>query len=411
MAKFSENYRPILRTAIDIQTIEYAQRPYVLIRDLLELTGQSLLISHDFAPLLTFFDGSQTMTGIQLELQKQFGLIVSISELMDILAKLDQAFMLENERFHQLWDSALANFREAEFRPMSCTPHVYPADPLKLQVLLDEYCQQAAVSYDINPLKGGRGVVSPHIDFQRGGKVYAGVWQQAANAAINADVAVIFGTDHYGDADRFTLTRQDYATPYGILPTDQAAVNLLSQAVGEEAAFAGELRHRIEHSIELAAIWLHHVRQQKPIQIIPILCGGFEGFIYGNASPDKDPLLQKFLSALHSVVSERQVLYIAAGDLAHVGPAFGGKQLTPTVRSEIKTADDLLIKQMVAGSADGFLQEIRKVEDCYNVCGTVPIFLMLKAVEPAKGTLSAYDSCPADQHNTSSVTICGLVLD
>ena len=43
-----------------------------------------------------------------------------------------------------------------------------------------------------------RGVVSPHIDYARGGPVYKAVWSAAEQAVQDADLAIIFGTDHSG---------------------------------------------------------------------------------------------------------------------------------------------------------------------------------------------------------------------
>ena len=73
-----------------------------------------------------------------------------------------------------------------------------------------------------------------------------------------ADLAIIFGTDHSGGLGKVTPTRQSYATPYGVLPTANGIVDRLADALGEEEAFAEELHHRKEHSIELASVWLHH---------------------------------------------------------------------------------------------------------------------------------------------------------
>ena len=119
----------------------------------------------------------------------------------------------------------------------------------------------------------GHGVISPHIDYPRGGLVYAAVWKQVAAMARAADLVVLLGTDHYSMGDRLTLTRQSYATPYGVLPTDTDIVNTLVEAVGEEEAFAGEFRNRSEHSLELVATWLHHVRGGEPVAMMPILTG------------------------------------------------------------------------------------------------------------------------------------------
>ncbi|MFN3332257.1 MAG: AmmeMemoRadiSam system protein B, partial [Caldilinea sp.] len=186
---------------------------------------------------------------------------------------------------------ALDEFRSAPFRAPALAGAGYPADDKALWSLLQEYLEESDTTADTDidwsqPI----GVLSPHIDYARGGKVYAHVWKRAAQAVREAELVILLGTDHYGD-DLFTLTRQSYATPYGILPTDTASVDQLAAAIGEEAAFAGELRHCGEHSLELVAVWLHHLREGRPAPVIPILTGSFHPFMFNGDTPASDPTI------------------------------------------------------------------------------------------------------------------------
>jgi hypothetical protein len=227
-----------------------------------------------------------------------------------------------------------------------------------------------------------------------------------------ADLVILLGTDHYSLGDRLTLTRQSYATPYGVLPTDTAIVDALAAAVGPDQAYRGELRHRGEHSLELVATWLHHMRRGRPVDMVPILTGSFADFIAGRGAPADDPLLAAFLATLKQQAwrAGRQVLVVASGDLAHVGPAFGGPKMDAAGRARIKAADDELTQQMAAGSADGFFAAIRREQDSNNVCGVSPFYLMLRLLGDVEGQIAAYDQCPADQRNTSLVSVCGMVF-
>jgi len=219
----------------------------------------------------------------------------------------------------------------------------------------------------------------------------------------------MFGTDHYG-SDPFTLTRQNYATPYGVLPTAQFVVDALTDAIGEEAAFAGELRHRAEHSLELVATWLHHMRDGEPCAFVPILCGGFHHLIRNGQAPATDELVNRVLDALHITTQHQRIAVIASGDLAHVGPAFGGHPLDHTSRTRLRAADDALIEQMCHGCADGFFEEIRQVRDRNNVCGVAPIYLTMRLLEAARAESTGYATCPADEHDTSVVTVGGVLF-
>jgi len=108
------------------------------------------------------------------------------------------------------------------------------------------------------------------------------------------------------------------------------------------------------------------------------------------------------------------VVVVASGDLAHVGPAFGGAPLDMTTRARVRRADDELIERMQAGDSDGFYQAIRRVENGNNVCGVSPIYLTMRLVEgdrqPLTGQPFGYATCPADDNDTSAVTVCGMVF-
>ena len=207
-----------------------------------------------------------------------------------------------------------------------------------------------------------------------------------------------------------TLTRQHYATPFGILPTAGGVVDALAKAFGKEQSFSGELRHRGEHSIELAATWLHHIRGGQPCELVPILCGTFERFFGNKQNPEDDPSIDQLLNTLRSATAGQQIIVVAAGDLSHVGPAFGGRPLDLVGRARLQSADEELLQLMCAGDAQGFFDAIGSVNDANNVCGAVPIYFTVRFLDPVKGEPIAYDRCPADEQGTSLVSICGVVF-
>jgi AmmeMemoRadiSam system protein B len=407
-----QDNRPLLRSGINVQPIEYAREPYLLVRDHLELTPRQLLIPRALAPALAMCDGAHEREQIQRKLWTSYGISITEQQIDQLLQNLDEACLLENVRFYQAWDQALAAYREAPFRPLTCAPHVYPQEANALEALLEGFLDTISDQPgDLQNTGQVRGLVSPHIDYSRGGPVYAQVWAAAASAAREAEIAIVFGTDHYGGFDRFTLTRQHYATPYGVLPTDLEAVGLLAECLQPERAFAGEIRHRVEHSIELAVVWLHHIRGGEPLPLLPILCGAFDGFTHGAARPEDDASLQHFIQAIRELAASRKALVVAAGDLAHVGPAFGGPPLDTPGRAALRQADDRLIAHMSTGKAGAFLAEIHQSSDRNNVCGTAPIYLTMQTLAPTSGRLCAYDHCPADNQNQSTVSICGLLFE
>lgn len=408
----SETLYPKLR-AIDTRPIVTNGQPGIMLRDPLQLTDRTLIIPQQLGPVLALCDGTrENASAVSASLAVRYGLRLSPGAIEQLLSVLDEAYLLDNARSLEARERALADYRQAPFRTPILAGQSYPAHADELQTLLQGYLDAVDDLGDLSPPEPSRisGLVSPHIDYARGGPVYARVWKRAADMVRAADLAVVLGTDHYGEDKQLTLTHQHYATPYGVLPTARDVVDALAQAVGEQAAFAGELHHRSEHSIELAAVWLHHMRAGQPCELVPILCGSFGPFIRGQADARRDPVISAMLSAFQQATAGRRVVVIAAGDLSHVGPAFGGQPLDLVGRARLQAADDELIDLMCRGDADGFLATVQRASDRNNVCGVPPIYLTLRMLGAARGERVAYDRCPADENGTSVVSICGVVF-
>jgi hypothetical protein len=356
-------------------------------------------------------DGTRGLDELRASLEVRFGLRLSQSDLEYLVKQLDSALLLHNEHFTQTCQAVLEQYRQADYRYPASAGASYPDEPDELAAMLDSFLAAQQAPAPSAPFQG-RGVISPHIDFERGGLVYAQVWERAREAACQAEVAVIFGTDHNGGEGALTLTRQNYATPYGVLPTAAGVVEAVAQAIGPGFAFEEELHHIGEHSIELAAVWLHHVRQRQPIELVPVLCGSFHHFISTPFEPEDDPAISAALGALEAALDGRRTLVVAAADLAHVGPAFGDPLPVDLAgRAHLAAADDALIESVCAGDSRAFYQQIADEQDRRNVCGLSPIYLTLRLLGQTTGQRAGYERCPADQEGGSWVSVCGVLLE
>lgn len=412
--KFQAAIYPKLR-ALSIRPHRQEGHAYLLLRDPQQITNVNLLVPQPLASLLAYCDGTHAVEEMVAAYSRRTGLQLPIEVAEELMAALDEALMLENERFFAAHTCTVADYRDAPHRTAALAGLSYPAEKQQLWQLLQDYLEAVEPSEQL-PVDWSRpvGLLSPHIDYPRGGPVYAQVWKRAAQLAQEAELVILLGTDHYG-SDAFTLTRQHYATPYGVLPTATAIVDQLAQVIGEEAAFAGELRHRGEHSLELVAVWLHHMRAGQPCDLVPILCGGFHRFLQEGTTPDQDPTIARVIETLQTLAKGQRTLIIASGDLAHVGPAFGGAPLNASSRMHLHAADERLIAQMVQGDVEGFFEEIRQVQDANNVCGVAPIYLTMQTLgarhgASVRGQHTGYVTCPADEQDTSVVTVGGVIF-
>ncbi len=405
----NEDVKPKLRP-IQLHPVSHNGQEGVLLQDSLQLSDRMIFVPRALAPVLALMDGTRTPKGLQVGIQLRLGMYIPLPVIERLIAQLDESLMLENERFQQAWAKALAEYREAPYRPLAHVNAVYPEDPEELARVLDAYVAQAP-PLPPPPPRPIRGLVSPHIDYARGGPIYGGIWTYAREAVARAERVIVLGTDHNGDFGAVTLTRQHYATPYGILPTDEDVVNALVDALGEDEAFREELHHRSEHSIELALVWLHHVRNRTPVSVVPVLLGSFAHFTSGEANPREDKRLNAVIRVLQDAMRDRPTLVIAAADLAHVGPAFGDpRPWGAAEKAQLRAADRELIQAMVQGNADAFYHAIARVQDRYRICGLPPIYMLLRVLEGVEGTSTGYEQCPADEQFGSVVSICGVAL-
>lgn len=395
---------------LDVRPLVHEGQHYILLRDPQQLSEHRLLIAQPLAAVLAFCDGHHDVPKIVAAFQQHYGIELAEENVGELLKALDAAVMLDNEHACEAHEAACVAFRSKPYRIPALAGPSYPADEKSLWRFLQDYLEDAC---DIDPLaidwSRPVGLLSPHIDYERGGEVYAQVWKRAELAAREAELVILFGTDHYG-SDLFSLTRQNYATPYGVLPTATEIVDQLAAVIGEEAAYAGELRHRGEHSLELVAVWLHHMRAGEPVPVVPILTGSFYAFMDAGAEPQDDETIRSVLETLRKAMEGKRVLVVASGDLAHLGPAFGGRPLTAAGREQLRAADEELIAAMKAGNSAGFFAAIRRAQNRNNVCGVAPISLTMQLVDDKPGEQLGYATCPADDKGASVVTVTGMLF-
>lgn len=426
---------PRLR-ALEINEIMHEGRRYLLLRDPMRISRAVALVPVAWAPVLALCNGATPAHALGRTARALAPTHVSDAEVAELLQQLDEAAMLHNATFERKHAAARREWRRRTVRPLSHAGKVYPADAAALAAQFDAWLDAAV---DVTPAAVDWaqpvGLLSPHIDYARGGSVYARVWKRAAQAARTADVVVILATDHNGD-DPVTLTRVPYATPFGALPLDESVVaateRVVDGALGAGAAAAGELRHRREHSIELVLNWLHHVRCGAPVAVAPILVGGMGMLMQADSAPARGappargalPAREAFygalVAALQQATAGRRTLFVASGDLAHVGAVFGDPPLTDSARAGVLEDDERLLEPLLAGDAAGFFAEVRRVENANNVCGVAPIWLLLRALAGKEaraqvgahraGELLGYATCPADEEDASMVTVAGVYL-
>ena len=401
---------------LSLHWINYQGEEVLSIQDPLRLGEGYFMVPRPIAPMLTMLDGTRDGNALRTGFLLRTGIQLESSQVDAFIQSLDDAFLLENERFQGALVKVMDHYRSGPFRPSSLAGGAYPGNPDDLREALDGYCSnanvdsQGLVCNDGNHSSGRIvGLISPHIDYNRGWRTYAETWQLAKSAVEDADLIILLGTDHSGSPGKLTLTRQDYATPWGQLPTDTSLVDGLVEILGEEEAFREEVHHIGEHSVELASVWLHYFADGKPKRLLPILCGVDENLMENGEG--NNTRLQEALSYLSKVVAEQNTLVVAAGDLSHVGPAFSDTlPLDITAKARIRESDQEWLEAACTGNGERLAEHMRTQGDTTRICGASPIHYMLEILPETKGEVVAYDQCPADDRFGSVVSIAGVLF-
>ncbi|AMV39463.1 AmmeMemoRadiSam system protein B [Planctomyces sp. SH-PL62] len=364
------------------------------------------------------FDGRNTVEDVQRLILEATSLRVDAGFLRKLVDDLDRSLAFEGPTY----EAAVEAFRDATERPAALAGRSYESEPRRLAADLNRFFRSRGGAGRLalaapKPTSNGalpaprlRGVVSPHIDFGRGGPVYTWAYKRLVEEC-DADVFVILGVAHQACRSRFVLTRKDFATPLGPARTDQAFVDLLVRECGDQL-FNDELTHRTEHSIEFQAVFLRHVLGDRPFTIVPILVGSFHDLLKRRVDPIADPEIARFINALRGAeaASGRKVAYIGGVDLCHVGPEFGDPDpVDEESRGRIRAFDRALLDRAEAVDPEGWFRAVADVGDRWRVCGLAATYTMLHAIGPSKGEVLRYDQA-VDERGRACVSFASMIF-
>ena len=415
--------RPKLRP-LEVSRVTHEGNDYFLLKDLRRLNDQSLMVPVLLGLYLQAVDGTNTLNEITKAAISRGAPEFPQETLDELISRLDDMLLLSNGKYSVEMEQRLDIYRSAPERTPALAGLAYPSDTDDLRGYLDGFAFPYMNDYAIadNDLPAGvelKAVVSPHIDFERGGDSYGMTWEQVPDQLKDVELVVVFGTDHNGEGPRLTLTNQHYRTPLGMLDTDtelvdEIALILSTDSTIDDHPFADEFNHANEHSIELATVWLHRAIGNSDAKMLPILCGSFGGLLEDDAlNIDDHTAISRVIRLLQSVADERRTIFIAAADLAHVGPAFGDIELIPKEsekRRRVESEDEVLLEAIVSGNRRRFFDAIRKNDDRNRICGFAPIYMTMWAADTTIGTWNGYQQCQADEQDTSFVSIAGAAL-
>ncbi len=381
-----------------------------------------VVISPETFFVIQFFDGQHSFLDIQEAYMRQYGMLLYTEQIQQIVDQLDSQFLLESPAFFEHLQKLRAEFAHLSVRPSSHKGAAYPDDKEKLTRQLESYFtaskgpgqlpdtghfESARYLPSTSETPTIKAIMAPHIDIDAGGPTFA--WAYHALATSDAELFIILGTSHVDMKNFFALTKKAFETPFGRIETDQSFVEALATHLSYDP-FEDELIHKNEHSIEFQVLFLQYLYGEKPIKIVPILCGGSMHEAINLDQPlEQTPQLEKSIHCLQHLFQDHQkACVIASVDFSHIGPKFGDmSKLNTLALKKVEQIDRDLLAAMENVAHEDFVAQLRQHHNATRVCGIVPMYTMLRLLEGTKGSLLHYDR--AETAPGSFVTFASMV--
>jgi len=310
-----------------------------------------------------------------------------IARLVDLVTALDSGLLLDTPTFR--------NYLLGPIRKPSCIG-CYSSEPSEIRKQFRELFVgpggPGLPDFTL-PNRGNlRALLVPHMDFNRGGVTYGWGFKELAEQS-DASLFVVIATSHYSP-HRFTLTRMNFATPLGEVPTDQAYLERLVHHYGP-GLFDDPLAHLPEHSVELEVILLQYLLEnRRPFRIVPLVVGSFRDCVELKSDPALASDIARMVQALQKAEREssEKVCYIISGDLAHIGPKFDDPEpvAEPFLSHSLKQ-DTAILERLNAVDTAGYFGVIAAEQDARRICGLPPTWLTLSALQPKSGRVLHYN--------------------
>ncbi len=366
------------------------------------------------AILVSFMNGKRTLDEIRIEFQRAVGQRIDVVEIEKLVAQLDELYFLDSLRFATYEMREAEDYLELEVRPAAHAGGAYHGEVTGLREQLgDLFTREGGPG--LLPWEGTAtngfhvesnlcGVMSPHIDFHRGGSSFAWAYDRVVTES-QAKLFVILGTAHTPLKSFYSVSRKDFDTPLGTACTDREFVDGLAKRLGNpDNIFRDEMPHRHEHSIEFQTLMLQYVLGgRRDYAIVPILVGSFHPFVEHGRLPNESPVVAEFIGALResSLAAGDEVCFVGGVDMAHIGQQFGDPELLDDARLKSQWTDDqnLLVKAC-AGDAAGWFKHVAEQGDANRICGLAPMYTLLETVQPKRGELLKYDQAVAEDRSS-----------
>lgn len=265
-----------------------------LIKDPLGIS-KDVFFNKESLLLLFLINEEDSIDNVKIKFLRKTGMILSDSEILGFLRKLDRNYMLYNENFLNR-----VRIEKEKIRSLSFKEIVYN---------LEENLKEEIISAEERKVNGIKGILVPHIDLNIGKEVY--VKSYAIFKNLSKKIFFIFGVPHFYSECPFSVFPKNYKIKGKIIKVENRVIENLKKKF-EFDIFSDFLAYKNEHSVEFPILFLNLVKED--FSIIPSLVS--------EAELDS---LREMADKIFDAIEEfkEDIFFISSVDLSHVGKKFG----------------------------------------------------------------------------------------
>jgi AmmeMemoRadiSam system protein B len=394
---------PALRRTLDAMPSPVEGRPGVLLRDPFRYAEDVAIVPPSLVPFLRFFDGAHDEEDLAAALREATRDPGAADYARSLVESLGKSGFLEDEELERRQAARHRTFSEASFRGASHAGAAYPENAGELSLMLGEWLE-AAHPDEASAPDGVFAVAAPHVSIEGGWRSYASAYR-AFPADAGERTVLVLGTSHYGESNRFGITRKPYRTPLGETSVNLPLVERLI-AGGGESVVVEDYCHAVEHAIEFQVLFLQHLLGPA-VRVVPVLCGPFVEATLGPGRPESDPGVERFLGVLADMAASQgpDLLWVLGVDMAHLGRRYGDSEAALAGQGslrDVESRDRRRIQAVENGDADAFWALVQEGGDDLRWCGASAFYSFLKALGSPRGTLLRYEQWNIDPESVVS---------
>lgn len=243
-----------------LHALAFPEDPGLFIRDPYRFSDAMLIVPPPLVECLECFDGRHSDLDLRASLMRITGRLETEEIARNLAETLAKAGFLEDETFERMRREKRREFAEKPVREPSHAGSAYPESPDELRDTMTEYMGDGTDGSAAGSADGLFAIAAPHVSPSGGWQSY-----QAAYRMLRPEhrdrTFVILATSHYGEPERFGLTRKKFRTPLGESDTDTRLVDWLAER-GGSAVEMEDYCHSFEHTVELQMIFLQHLMER-----------------------------------------------------------------------------------------------------------------------------------------------------